>query len=218
MNQGRMPPSIPPGIASTQGALGIGTPIGMELPAQTVSGPQPIAAPREDTSFSLDPWHSAAYSLGQRQPRDERAQQAGAQASEPSDYLHADDQAMRHPQSSPPIHTHPDAPRVNFDYAQMPRPARQVPETFRKGHDLEQPMSPFGNGAQVGYSTPDMRPGYNDGPTRNIGQQGVANPGLSAWAGGRTCVFEISRKKNNLRFVLTHTESERFPDVDRPSC
>ena len=83
MDQGRFPPPMAPGIQSSQGAFGIGTPIGVDLP---------VAAPRKEPTFILDPWHSAAYSLGQRQFTDERAQQAAAQASEPSRYLHADDQ------------------------------------------------------------------------------------------------------------------------------
>ena len=172
-----------PGIQPSQGVFGIGTPVCAELPTPTManSRPQPLAAPCEEPAFTFDPWHSAAFSIGHRQLRDERAQQSAAQASEPRRHLHADDQTTRHSHSNPPIHTRPDAQRVNFDYAQQPRSAPQVPETFRHGHDLEQPMSPFGNGALVGYSTPDMRPGHSGVP-RHDGQQGAADPGPSAWA------------------------------------
>lgn len=48
--------------------------------------------------------------------------------------------------------------------------------------------SPFANGADP-YQTPANR--------RNGG------PGVSAWSEGRTCHFEISRKKNDLLFIFT---------------
>ena len=107
VNRVRLPPPMEPGIQPSQGAFGIGTPIGVELPASTManSRPQPAADPCEEPAFTLDPWHSAAFSIGQRQLRDERAQQFAAQTSEPSRHLQADDQTTRQPQSSPPIHT-----------------------------------------------------------------------------------------------------------------
>ena len=79
----RLPPPMAPGIQPSQGAFGIGTPTGVELPAPTMANlrPQPAAADREETAFTLDPWHSAASSISQRQLRDERAQQFAARAS-----------------------------------------------------------------------------------------------------------------------------------------
>ena len=100
---------------------------------------------------------------------------------------------------------------MNFDYAQVPRP---VPRAPQQGPDLAQPQSPLGDGAQLGFSAPDMWPGASGGAPPNIGQRGVANPGISAWAGGRTCIFEINRKVNNLLFVFTQNVG-RFPDVSR---
>ena len=96
----RLPPPIAPGTQPSQGTFGIGTPIGVELPIPTManSGPQPVT--------NLDPWHTAAYSLGQRQLREERAQQDAAPASEPSRHLNTEHPAIRQVQSSPPIHTH----------------------------------------------------------------------------------------------------------------
>ena len=134
MSQARLQSPIPPGIQPSQGVFGIGTPVEMGLPAPLMA--QPTAAPREEPGFTLDPWHSASFELSQRRLREERAQQTAAQASEPSRHLHAEAQALGHSQNSPPIHTHPDAPRVNSEYrpeyAQAPRQVPQVPETFRQ--------------------------------------------------------------------------------------
>ena len=75
-------------------------------------------------------------------------------------------------------------------------------------------MSSFGNAVQVRYSTPDMRPGHSGMP-RHVGQQGVADPGVSAWAGGRTCVVDVSREMNNLLFVFTKNVSNFQMWTDR---
>ena len=91
----------------------------------------------------------------------------------------------------PPTHEHPGSTRPNLQprgafsgYAEVP-----PPESPFHGNVRPRILSPGEN-----YYGPDCA-----GP--GIGQGG-GNPGVSAWAGGRACIFEPSRKKNDLLFAF----------------
>jgi hypothetical protein len=69
--------------------------------------------------------------------------------------------------------------------------APPMPASFRGAMDGQELGSPFGVGDP--FITPDQ----------HRHQFPRADPGASAWQGGRPCHFEISRKKNELLFVFT---------------
>ena len=69
----------------------------------------------------------------------------------------------------------------------------QRPQSFDALHESDGPQSPFNEGADP-FHTPNVRPS---------GNLAGAHPGVSAYAGGRLCIFEPSRKDNKNLFTFT---------------
>ena len=69
----------------------------------------------------------------------------------------------------------------------------QRPQSFGALHESDGPQSPFNEGADP-FHTPNVRPS---------GNLAGAHPGVSAYAGGRLCIFEPSRKDNKNLFTFT---------------
>ena len=69
----------------------------------------------------------------------------------------------------------------------------QGPQSFGALHESDGPQSPFNKGADP-FHTPNVRPS---------GVLAGAHPGVSAYAGGRLCIVEPSRKENKNLFTFT---------------
>ena len=181
----------PPGL--DHGQFNIHTP--QEAPApEPVQQPQ--AAPTEDY-VARDPWWQP--SAARHNPQNVTAQPA--QFGMPEQPIGSDPWAARHGWAQQPRQTRDAAnnqvPRPGGYGTDAREPMPQVPMTppvrpasftpLAEGAEL--PQSPFQNGADP------HRPGMNQ-------------PGVSAYAGGRLCLFEPSRKNNKNLFTFAQDEKD----------
>ena len=120
------------------------------------------------TEAPVDPW--AGYT----------AHQQFGGASQPAP------QASTSPGPSIGSPIHPQGPPISATPQVVRNPPREMPQSFR-GDEQVPVGSPFHGGADP-FKTP-MNP---------ASRSNFADPGVSAWAGGRVSLFEISRKKNDL--------------------
>ena len=205
MAQNQWPPQAPPGMdqpGPSQGTHHVGTPVDQrEYPY--ACPPQQRTEPQQDT---FDPWAAQA----------EKLRAGSSTLPEPARPTMPTMSPTTHQQ--PPPHAHPQgtarAPNVPGSFAEFCRSNHADfagPPTFVEPavHPPGVYGSPFEGGAQPGYVTPDNRPAgawggyvpYNAGAP-------MAYPGMSAWAGGRSCIFEVSRKPNALLFTFTSNVSD----------
>ena len=102
------------------------------------------------------------------------------------------------PRHEMPHHVHPAGPN------QGPMPFPAVPQSFAAYNQQTAPDSPFhGQACPAGYNTPPN----HGGAAPHVGQPG-GNGGQSAWANGKACFFDISRKLNPLLFIFTRNVSD----------
>ena len=162
--------------------------------------PAPTAAsPLENAPGLIDPWYHAASQLPGSQLPGRMAPSVLTGAAESNREVNLLD--------IQPGNVHVQMP------SQLPMPS--VPAGF-EGYG----QTPFNRGAP-GYETPDLRPSggqgspFGQGPVYvHIGQAGGI-AGVSAWADGKRCIYEICRKPNSLLFTFTENISDFQMWVDR---
>ena len=162
------------------------------------------ASPLVNESAMLDPWYQAASQLPGSQLPGRMAPSVLTGAAESNlDVSLLDVQ---------PGNVHFQMP------TQLPTPS--VPSGFEGyGRIPTGPQSPFNQGG-AGYETPELRPsgGLNSGSPFGQGPhpgQTGGMAGVSAWADGKRCIYEICRKPNSLLFAFTENISDFQMWVDR---
>ena len=217
MSENRWPPAPPPGMEQpgpSQGTHHLGTPQEREYPHQCPPQGQAAEGVHAQAAHpaAYDPWYEAAQKLRSNDTQLPTAAQPTAAPPAPSPMAYGQAPLHSHPQGPTRV---PGVPGSFAEYCQAAPPgpaAGHGHQEFAGTMPVHPPGysgSPFDGGAQPGYRTPDNRPGgaYGCHVPYNAGAP-MTHPGISAWAGGRSCIFEVSRKLNPLLFTFTSNVSD----------
>ena len=162
-----------------------------QLAGMLRSGVRPNYAPNPP---GLNPWACEIHTPPDPQPQEPQPQPQEQPAPQPPAYETEDPwyRASQNPTrtQTAPAAAEPATARVPLLAANQP----QRPQSFvALQTENDGPQSPFTDGADP-FHTPNGRaPGMQSG----------AHPGVSAYAGGKLCIFEPSRKENKNLFTFT---------------